>query len=956
MRHVAQRILLIITLGVLAMLTPARAEDWRDIPVPTRPDLVEGRLANGLRYIVLPHATPPGQVRLALRIEVGSLHEDENERGVAHFVEHLAFSGSANFPPGQAVRFFESHGLTFGRHQNAYTAFDSTVYTMALPDADHELINDAMIFLSDVADRVLFLPEEIESERAVMINELTARTSARQRAWEATIEGLFPDSRFGRRLPGGDDAVIRTIDRDQIISFYERWYVPNNMTLMAVGDADPNLIVKLINEHFGSISSSPLLMSVDMAIPASEQPRGLVVADPELTEAGVELVRIAAPDAPVLTVGQVRRELVETLGPIVFQRRMQTRIEEGDASCREVKAGLQQLYRSAKLSVVGVEGDPASSAAMLEELTLELSRARRYGFTKREVEDARRSVLAKLEREADGEATISARRLIRQINLAVEQGTPVTAPSQILPIMRKLLPNIGAREVSDAFARNYDPAHLVYIITGPDDPDAPLPRAEDLPAIAAKLFKQPLDPPKASTTPDRLMTETPVPGEIESIAMHEPTGVLTARFANGVVAHYRYSDARKHAVVLALTFGGGALEETPETKGLTDAAFSIWDRPATSTLSATDIRNLLIGRKLEHYAYYTRDAITFEITTHPDDLDVAGQLGHLMLADPVIEPAVFEQWRSDRLEQIRKRKLDVEGSVVEHLRHVLYHETHPERTLLEAADIERITLANAQAWLDRMVETAPIEVVVVGDVPQDEALGMLRRYVGSLPARPTPSPELFAEARQLTLSPPPYEAVVEIETMTEKAVVFRGFLAADASNTRDRRLLDLAVQILDSRALVRMREQEQLIYAVKFANEPAEVFPGLGVVFAMAPCHPSVADRISEIFDEMFRELAEQGPSGAEVEVARDQILNRLSESMGQPSLWTWWLRDAALHGESFDDFVDVQKAYDAFTADDVRTVMQTYYGKRPHLHIITRPATRPAGADADAAAETTSR
>ncbi len=243
------RVFLILTL--LVPLASARAASLDDEKLPTDPALVTGRLPNGLRYIVRPHQNPQGRVSIWLHVASGSLNETDSTRGLAHYLEHMAFNGSTNFPPGSVVPFFQSLGLAFGRDQNAFTSFDQTTYQLALPGGGRDVVEKGMLFMSDVAMRLSLAPAAIDSERQVILEEKRARSSAQQRVQDQVYAQLAPESTVGRRLPIGTEPTIKSVAPADFHDYYTRWYVPSNMTVIVVGDTDPAMVVDVITKQFG---------------------------------------------------------------------------------------------------------------------------------------------------------------------------------------------------------------------------------------------------------------------------------------------------------------------------------------------------------------------------------------------------------------------------------------------------------------------------------------------------------------------------------------------------------------------------------------------------------------------------------------------------------------------------------------------------------------------------------
>ncbi len=232
--------------GRAGSVAQAQAQD-----LPTDPALVSGQLDNGLRYVIREHAEPPGKAAIWMHLHTGSLNETDRQRGLAHYLEHMAFNGSENFPPGAVVPFFQSLGMTFGRDQNAFTSFDQTTYQLTLPDVQAETLAQGMTFFSDILFQLSLAPKEIEDERQIIQEERRRSLSGDQRTMYYVLERLVPGSIVGQRIPIGTQETINSVQRADFQDYYGKWYVASNATVMVVADTRASQLVELIKEHFG---------------------------------------------------------------------------------------------------------------------------------------------------------------------------------------------------------------------------------------------------------------------------------------------------------------------------------------------------------------------------------------------------------------------------------------------------------------------------------------------------------------------------------------------------------------------------------------------------------------------------------------------------------------------------------------------------------------------------------
>jgi zinc protease len=916
--------------------------------LPSDPALVNGKLENGFAYIIRRHQNPEGRIGIWLHVASGSLNETERTRGLAHYLEHMAFNGSANFPPGSLVPFFQSLGMAFGRDQNAFTSFDQTTYQLALPDTRPETLDKGLLYFSDVATRLNLDPPEIESERPIILEEKRSRAGPNQRVRDYIYERLAPESTFGRRLPIGTEEAIRSVGPEDFKEYYARWYVPSNMTLIVVGDCDPDLVVPLIRKHFAAGPRVAPPAGLDAGVRRQAETRAILATDPELKEAEISIARVEPPLPPALTVEDYRRNLVETIGSRAFNRRISARLAEGKVAFLSAGAYIRQEARAIRVTAVDASGKPEAWREMLVDLGIEIQRARLHGFSEREIEDVRRSLIASAEEDVQSEDTLPARRILRQINSAVARREPVMAAAQRLDLLKRLLPGITPQEVSRLFAANFDPTHVTFIAKLPAG-SGPRDEGELVALGRSALNVQPGREIEVARA-EFLMERPPSGGKFVQLGEHAASGVASGWLDNGVRVHYRFINQRKNEASVTITLAGGRIHESEKNRGITAAASLAWNRPATGKLTSVQIRDLMIGKKVTVGGSADQDTLTLSVSGDPADLETGLQLAYLLLTDPRIEPAVLEQWKEAEKQRIASRKVHPAGVLSEAVAATFYPSDEPRVRPLEADQVEKIALVESQEWLARIIREAPIEAVVVGDIDREKALGLVERYLGSLPARPRIGADTLAGLRKISRvsSPPAVERRISIQT--PQAFVMEGFFGADIQKVRDTRLLAMAARILSTRMNVRLREEKGLVYSIGASSQPAREYPGFGLFIARAPTDPAKAAELAAAVQGMYDAFAREGPTEEEMGVAKKQIANLLDQSMKEPDFWVGWLSTLDYRGLSLDDVVAAPEEYQGFTAEEVRETFARYNAPAARFRfIITTLA--PAGESGEPAA-----
>jgi zinc protease len=526
--------------------------------------------------------------------------------------------------------------------------------------------------------------------------------------------------------------------------------------------------------------------------------------------------------------------------------------------------------------------------------------------------------------------------VLRQLNGEVSRGTRPMSAAQSLALYQKVLPGITAREISDAFAVNFDPTRTLFIAELPasDDP----PTEADFLALgrAAVNVKpgKPLDVARAT----KLLPTMPKGGTVVETTTHAASGVTSMWLDNGVRVHHRAMDQRKNEASIVITLAGGPIQETAANRGITEAALRAWERPASSKLNSTQIRDLMTGAKVRVRSGASGDSISLSVSGDPVDLDRGMQLAYLLLTDPMIEQPALDQWKDAELQRIVQRKSRPMQVLADRSASVIYptDETRPKS--LTADQVRALTRPAAQAWLKRLITEAPIEVAVVGDIDRETATRLVTKYVGSLPARPRIDDKTLANLRTIARPQGPLALAESVEILTPQAAVLTGFFGTDLRNVRDTRLLNLAARVLSTRMIKTIREEQQLVYSIDASSEPAVVYPGFGLFASAAPTDPDKAQKLAAALEQMYAEFYKDGPTAEELTVAKKQTATLLDEVLKTPGFWLGRLAALDYRGLTIDDVLEAQEQYQRFTAQDVQDAFVRYDKPEARLRFVITP------------------
>jgi zinc protease len=905
-------------------------------PLPTDPRLVTGEFANGMRYVVMQHAVPPGRAAVWLHVSSGSLNETEKQRGIAHFLEHMAFNGSANFPPGSVIDFFQGLGLTFGRHQNASTSFDRTNYRLEMPDNKPETVGKALTFLSDVAFKLTLPQDEIDKERGIILEEKRTRIGAQQRVQEAWLKRMAPGSIFGERIPIGTEATINSMMQQDFKDYYSSWYTPSNMAIFMVADLPAAEMVETLRAKFSEGTKAPKPKDQDVGVKPLDATRGVVITDAELTQATVAIMRLDPPAAPVTTYGRAREQLVEQLGSIAFNRRIERKIAKGQFSGLRGGMSAGSFANTMRIAQVQASGTPDKWEAMLKDAASELQRARTYGFAKREIDDALREILSRAESSLQTEATRGAVQILGSFDSAFASGETLTSAQQDLDILKAIAATMTKAQVDEAFRKGFDLAQVTFSLQVPSG--ANVPTDEQLAAAGKAALEQKVEEESVSEGANSLMAAAPAAASMGTPELHAATQVTTWSMPNGVKVHHRFNDYKKNSVAVSITLAGGELLETAKNRGITDAATQAWQRAATTTLASTDINDLMVGKKVNVAGFAQPDAIALSVSGTPDDLETGMQLAHLLLTAPNLEQAAFDQWRTGQLQAIESAKKSPARVLFKTLAGTVFPANEDRVLPLTAEQVNAVSRDAAQEWLGTLIAQSPIEVSIVGDISQAAAADIVGKYLATLPVRKAIDAKTYADRRAL-VRPAGARVVREtLDTETKQAQVVVGFYGVDVANTTDARVMSAAAQILSTRAIQRIREKENLAYSPRMSSNPSSAYPGFGMFMCGTSTDPAKADRLAEVIAEMYADFAKNGPSEDEVLTVRKQIANTLGEQMKEPTYWMGRTRALSYRGQNLDDIATEQSFFETLSGTTLKEVFSKYYAQDRLWTVIVTP------------------
>jgi zinc protease len=859
------------------------------------PAVVWGRLPNGVRYVVLPAGAPPDRVSLRLLVEAGSLMESEAQRGLAHFLEHMAFKGSTNLDPGEFVAFLQREGLAFGADTNARTGFDQTVYQLDLPRDDPALVDESIGILAEIAGRLTLAPDQIEPERGVILSEKRLRDTPGARSSDAMLDFLLPGSLYAQREPIGLESVIRNAPRAEFEAFYRSWYTPERLVVIVTGDVQPDAVAAAVARHFGDFVQ-PAAAPAD-PVHAPLAPRSLdamLVSDPALpTRVSLNVV-LPYDDRPD-SLARQRDMLEQLLASAMLDRRLESLGLQPGAPFSRASTGAFDLAPAARIALVSLTATPETWQAALAVGEQELRRALTHGFTQAELDEQLAIFRNQLETVAAGAATREADDLADQLASTIGSKAVFTSPQTDLELLAELTRSLRPADLDAALRRMWEGREPQIFVTGPMQlADG---RAEILAAYEASRAVAVAAP--AERKSDAFAyTEFGQPSGVVASEELPGLGITRVRYGNGVVLYVKPTPFEAGAVRVAVRFGSGKIGLPADQPGLDLLAGRGFIDGGLGRHSIDEINRILAARQVGIDLIVGESGVNLVGRTTPADLPLQLDLLAAYLIDPGFRPEAQERYRA-RIASAYASMAAVPDGVVSGPVSLLVHGGDPRFGMPPQADAERRTLAELRAWLEPMLRQGPLQVMVVGDVDPARVVAEVGRTLGALPARgddprpPAPSLVLPAVADPVRFTH---------SGQGNQALAMVYWPTTGQGDARTSIGLDLVADILTDRLLRAVRERDGATYSPQVNSQQSLALPGFGYLVAAIDASGADAARIVDL----IRETGDQMRAGGITEDEFQRALQpRLAQARNALQSNEYWLYGVLFGAEQFPRVLD---------------------------------------------------
>src|SRR5690554_73148 len=902
--------------------------------------LVKGKLNNGLTYYIFPNDYPKGEAVYRLFIKSGSIYETDEQQGLAHFLEHMAFNGTRHFPNNELIRFLESKGAKFGRDLNAHTSYNETVYKLTLPSNSVGLVDTTITILADWLDGLLLEDEEVDAERGVIMSEWLSKQRPEAAVNDALLHGLMNNSRFSERKVIGDTAVIQNFQYQTLRDYYEPWYQPSLAAVAVAGDVDPAQVEEMIKEKFGGMTNSNPRAPEHYTIPDYTANEAKVVINEALKKPEVTIIQL------VPMMGSVREEsdyypyLLRSLINSLTRNRFNALSFDHDVYAKG-SMGISDFLNTKGIAMASVELMPHKIEEGLAAFITHLEQIKRYGFRPEEITRVKKSYLSSRERSATSEQPISSSRYMNELYVDFYKDHVLTTPQEELRLTKKYLDQIDSTTVLQALQKliAHKPAfHLFSSFEENNLTDSVqlLQFVDSARAVAVTPYELEID------VPSDLLEQEPKPGHVVSKTEIPGIEATELQLSNGVRLIYKEAVSSNNRVNISAYKKGGRYALDPSDYVSGNFSASVIALSGAGDLSRDELSYFLAGNSASVRLLIEDTRAGLVGSSSYDDAETLFQLLHLKWTRPRAERDVFDLTKKRSIESYQNKNITDQTVYYQDLSYLIRGKDYVTQEVTDSIMEEQVQFEKMLPIFNESFGNANgFTFVIVSDAELDDLVPLINRYIGSLPSGgEVKTPYRYSGGDIRT------EAAKHIRDAgdSERAVVSLIFQRVDLP--KDKNHFDLKSNMLRDvlrvKLLSELREKMGMVYSVGVSSS-SRLFPAPlarnSISFSSAPEN---SELLIETIKEIINTMANNPASfEQELENVKKNMINDMNVQVQQDSYWSTFIRNTTFN--ELDDWSFIpnftQVGHET-TSEELAALLLQNFNKQSMIEAVLLPKT----------------
>lgn len=910
----------------------------KSIALPVDQNVKIGKLKNGFTYYIRKNSKPENRVEMRLVVKAGSVLEDEDQRGLAHFVEHMCFNGTAHFEKNELIHYLQSLGIQFGPEINAYTSFDETVYMLTLPSDSINIVNTGYLVMEDWAHGVSFNENEVNNERGVIIEEWRLNRGANQRMLDKNLPVILKGSKYAERLPIGQKEIIENAPVETIKRFYNDWYRPDLMSFVIVGDIDPVQAEAKIKEHFSKLTMPKKPRKREyFQIPSHAETLVSIVTDKEAPLSSISVYNKSESDE-FKTTTDYRREILTRLFTGMINLRLNELRQQPEPPF--INAGVYYGNFLAKDKNVFVStalaGDKGIEAAF-EAIMTENRRVQLHGFTDGELQRFKKMLLTSYERSYNERDKTESENYADEYVRNFLQEEPIPGIEFEYNFVKEQLPTIKLEEVNLLISRLIPATDRVVVVNAPEKEGIVIPSQETLLTDLSRIEKEEVKPYEDKISGTDLLGEKPEKGRILFTKKIDEIGSVEFKLSNGAKVILKPTDFKNDEVVMrAESWGGQSLYPDNDDMSAKNAA-SIINESGVGQFSKIDLQKLLAGKTVSVTPYISLYGEGMTGYASPKDIETMFQLMFLYFTNPRKDNSSFYSY-VNKQKALYKNMLASPNQYFFDRYNRIRSGNHPRANVIPPDEAWSEIDSNRvyEIYKERFSDASNFKFYFVGTFNIDSLKPLIEAYIASLPAQKTDE-----SWKDLGIRAPEYMKDTSIFKGSDpKSLVIAYFECKKPWNEKDAHLLEVLSGVLQRKYIDVIREEKSGAYSVSASGGLSKVPYEYGYFQIRIPCSPENADSLTFAAINEIRKIQEEGVKSEDLQTAKEIERREKEKASKTNGYWINALSDIYSYGVSLNNYSNYNQIISEITSEELQRVAKECINTDKYLRVVLFPET----------------
>lgn len=902
--------------------------------LPLDPNVKTGKLSNGFTYFIRRNTEPKERAQLYLAVKAGSILENDDQRGLAHFMEHMSFNGTKNYPKNALVDYLQKSGVRFGADLNAYTSFDETVYMLPIPTDDSVVFNNGMQIMREWAQNATLDINEINKERGVVLEEKRSGKGAQERMQNKYLPIIFNNSRYSNRLPIGTEEVLKNFTKESLLQFYQDWYRPDLQALIVVGDIDVARVEQIIKDKFSDLKNPEKPKErTEHDIPLIDKNQFIAVTDKEFPVT-VAQVMIKHPEKEVKTKADLRDNMIRSLYNQMLSSRFSELSKQANPPFIQGGSNISGFLAGLDVASSFVVAKPGELEKGFKAVWLETERVKRFGFTETELSRAKQSFMTSIESAYKERDKTPSESFVQEYLQYFLNGEASPGIEYEYNFYQKNMEGIKVADVNELSKKYLTEVNRDVVIMAPEKEAANLPDEAMVNKWIQEVQNQDIAAYVDDVSDKPLIETKPVAGKIVSEKKIEELGVTELTLSNGVKVVLKPTDFKNDEISFNAFSPGGTSLYSDEDYQSAAYASAIISRSGVGAFNSIQLPKMLAGKNAFVSPYISERTEGISGSTTPKDLETALQLAYLYFTQPRRDSSIFQSMITQQRGALANRSSDPNAVFSDTVAAVLGN-YNIRRTGPTVEKLEQINLDRAYSiYKERFADASDFTFTFVGNFKVEELKPLLEQYLGSLPASNRKESD-----KDLGIVPPKGKIVKKVyrgqEEKSTTRIVFTGdYTYSEANNNQ----LNALGEVLQIKLIERLREEESGVYStgvrVNYTKYPRNRY-SVTIAFGSGP--ENVEKLISATMDEINK-IKQKGAQQVDVDKFLAEERRTTQLQLKENSFWVGYLAGQYQNQEDPKHVLTYLEDLKEVTPQSLKVAANKYLGGENVIQLILMP------------------